>query len=74
MQANPRFSRQTKPFWACVRVIGQAVGYTVRGQNSIKVPTLQEIHDAYAGLNLGTADLGTVATQCSQLKPHRSGL
>lgn len=61
MQANPRFSRQTKPFWACVRVIGQAVGYTVRGQNSIKVPTLQEIHDAYAGLKLSTADLGTVA-------------
>lgn len=60
MQANARFSHQTKPFWACVRVIGQSVGYTIRGKSAIKVPTLQEIHDAYIGLNLSVAELGTV--------------
>lgn len=60
MQANPRFSRQTKPFWACIRVIGQAVGYTIRGQNSIKVPSLQEMHQAYADLNLSVAELGSL--------------
>lgn len=59
MQANARFSRQTKPFWASVRVIGEAVGYTVRGQGIIKVPTIIEIHKAYEELSLSTAELGT---------------
>jgi len=62
MQANNRFSQQTKSFWACVRVIGEAVGYTVRGKDTIRVPTLKEMHDAYAALNLSTAALGGVAT------------
>lgn len=60
MLANPRFHRQTKSFWACVRVIGQAVGYTTRGQSTIKVPTLQEMHAAYRKLGLNVADLGTI--------------
>ncbi|MFZ5560195.1 MAG: DUF7690 domain-containing protein [Pseudomonadota bacterium] len=60
MQANPRFSHQTKSFWACVRVISQAVGYTTRQQGTIRIPTLQEIHKAYKKLNLSTAELGSV--------------
>lgn len=60
MLANPRFSRQTKQFWACVRAISQDIGYTIRGQNAIKVPTLQEIHDAYSNLNISVTELGSL--------------
>lgn len=58
MLANPRFSKQTKSFWASIRLLGQVVGYTNRGQSSIKVPTLQEIHSAYSRLNLNSDELG----------------
>lgn len=68
MQANPHFSQQTKSFWACVRVVGQAVGYTNRGQNTIKVPTFQEMHSAYTELNLNTDELGTVTKPSSLAK------
>lgn len=61
MKANTRFSEQTKSFWACVRVIAQAVGYTNRGKNSIKVPSFQEMQLAYSALNLNADELGTVA-------------
>jgi len=52
MTPDPRFLRQPRTFWANVRTIGQAVGYTVRGEGQIKVPTLKEIADAYKKLGL----------------------
>jgi hypothetical protein len=49
---NARFLKQARPFWANVRTISQAVGYTVRGEGQIKVPTLEEIVAAYKKLGL----------------------
>jgi len=57
--ADPRFLKQPRPFWADVRTISQAVGYTVRrrkgekgGKGEIKVPTVEEIRAAYEKLDL----------------------
>ncbi|MDO8475494.1 MAG: hypothetical protein Q7W02_04730 [Candidatus Rokubacteria bacterium] len=52
MTPDPRFLSQPSTFWANVRAIGQAVGYTVRGEGQIKVPTLKEIADAYKKVGL----------------------
>lgn len=52
MTPNPLFSNQPKRFWACVRSISQTVGYTVRGGNQIKVPTVQQMAAALSGLGL----------------------
>lgn len=58
MKANPQFSNLPKPFWAAVRTLTQEVGYTVRGQNQVKVPTIGEIRRAFDGLRLNPAHLG----------------
>lgn len=52
MIADPRFLDQPRSFWANVRTIGQAVGYTVRGEHQIKVPAFEEIVRAYSKLKL----------------------
>lgn len=52
MMPDTRFLKQARSFWANVRTIGQAVGYTVRGEGQIKVPTLEEIAAAYRALGL----------------------
>lgn len=55
MNPDPRFLAQPKAFWANVRTISQEVGYTQRGgTKAIKVPTLSEIRDAFAELQLNT--------------------
>jgi hypothetical protein len=57
MIANPVFVNQPKQFWAYVRSISQAVGYTVRGQGQIKIPSMEEITAAVTGLELDAARL-----------------
>ena len=52
MIPDPQFLHQPRSFWANVRTIGQAVGYTVRGESQIKVPTFDEIVQAYSKLKL----------------------
>jgi len=52
MTPNPVFLHQPKQFWAYVRSISQAVGYTVRRQRQIKVPTIEEMRDALVSLGL----------------------
>lgn len=52
MTPNATFLNQPKAFWAYVRSISQAVGYTVRGEGQIKVPTVQEMAEALNGLGL----------------------
>jgi hypothetical protein len=51
MKPNPNFSNQSKEFWANIRLISEVVGYTIRGKDSIKIPTLDEIIDGYASRN-----------------------
>jgi hypothetical protein len=60
--ANPIFLNQPKQFWAYVRSISQTVGYTVRRQGQIKVPTIEEMASALNNLGL---DGGRVLDQKS---------
>jgi hypothetical protein len=52
MTPNSTFLNQPRAFWAYVRSISQAVGYTVRGEGQIKVPTVHEMAEALNGLGL----------------------
>lgn len=54
MKANPKFAGQPKEFWANVRTISQAIGYTFRGQGTIRIPTLAEIERKFEKLSLST--------------------
>ncbi len=57
MKANTQFLAQPKEFWANVRTISQEVGYTERGANSIKIPSLQAIRKEFDRLGLATAHI-----------------
>ena len=52
MKPDPRFAKQGKPFWACVRSLSQELGYTVRGQARIKVHTAAEMRQGFLDLSL----------------------
>ena len=63
MKADPRFLAQPKEFWANIRTISQEVGYTERGTNSIKIPSLKAIRHEFGRLGLSTAHIaGTDST------------
>ncbi len=57
LKADPRFLTQPKEFWANVRTISQEVGYTERGANSIKIPSLKAIRHEFGRLGLSTAHI-----------------
>lgn len=57
MKADARFLTQPKEFWANVRTISQEVGYTERGANSIKIPSLNAIRKEFGRLGLTTAHI-----------------
>ena len=57
MKADPRFLTQPKEFWANVRTISQEVGYTKRGENSIKIPSLEAIRHEFGKLGLNTTHI-----------------
>ncbi len=57
MLRNPEFLNQPKEFWADIRSISQAVGYTVRMQDRFKVPEGHEVVAAYTSLGLSAAHL-----------------
>ncbi|MCY4653564.1 MAG: hypothetical protein OXC95_10425 [Dehalococcoidia bacterium] len=48
MVPDERFVSQTSRFWANVRAISESVGYSVRGEDRVKAPTLDEIIHALA--------------------------
>lgn len=54
MTPDARFVKQPKHFWAHVRSVSEEVGYTVRGQGTIKVPSLHEVSGALKSLSLRT--------------------
>ncbi|MDD2915880.1 MAG: hypothetical protein PHP70_11245 [Gallionella sp.] len=69
MKADRRFLSQPKEFWANVRTISQEVGYTERGKDSIKIPSLQSIREEFSRLGLSTshiADSDNVLTEFGQ--------
>ncbi len=51
------YASQPMEFWADVRTISQGVGYTVRGENRVRVPTAVEVADYYERLNLDSGHL-----------------
>jgi hypothetical protein len=57
LKANTRFLNQTNEFWANVRTISQEVGYTERGTNSIKIPSLNNITEKFYKLGLSTTHI-----------------
>ena len=59
MKPDPRFLKQPKTFWANVRTISEQVGYTLRNQRVIKVPTFDEILNALRSLNLRATQIRT---------------
>lgn len=52
MKPNPKFSKMPKPFWAAIRTVSQEVGYTLRGEGQVKVPTEKELESAFISLQL----------------------
>ena len=52
MKASPKYSKMPKSFWATVRSVSQEVGYTVRNQDQVKVPSVAEIREAFRKLSL----------------------
>jgi len=57
LKADARFLTQPREFWANVRTISQEVGYTERGADSIKVPSLDAIREKFDKLGLSTAHI-----------------
>jgi hypothetical protein len=57
VKPNRRYLRQPKHFWANVRTISQAVGYTTRGEDRIKVPKPSEIENALHRERLSSAHI-----------------
>lgn len=52
MKPNKEFIKQPMDFWANIRTISQKNGYTIRGENRIKVPTINEIENCLKYLSL----------------------
>jgi hypothetical protein len=68
MVPDERFIRQPKRFWANVRLLSQHIGYTARSKKkartggSIRVPTLGEVRDAFAEMDLASDHVCTSPT------------
>jgi hypothetical protein len=67
MTPNLLFLNQPKQFWAYVRSISQTVGYTVRGQGQIRVPTTDEMAEALNRLSLDASRLTDKKGNATQL-------
>lgn len=57
VEANPEFVGQPLSFWANVRAIGEAVGYTEPRRKRVRAPSEAEIGIAYLKLGMGTSHL-----------------
>jgi hypothetical protein len=55
MQPDTRFLSQPKPFWAYVRVISEAVGYTARKTGQVVVPAFHQITNALEQIGCRTS-------------------
>lgn len=58
MKADPKFASLPKSFWAAVRSVSQEVGYTVRGEDQVRVPTIGEIRQSFECLGLNPEHIG----------------
>lgn len=67
MKPDRRFAQQDKAFWACVRSLSQDLGYTVRGQDRIKVPTVAEMRRGFTDLGLDPDRIADAQGQATPL-------
>ncbi|MGA9852266.1 MAG: hypothetical protein WBR15_04985 [Gammaproteobacteria bacterium] len=58
MKADPNFATLPKSFWAVARSVSQKVGYTIRGEGQIKVPTIGEIRQSFESMCLNLDHIG----------------
>jgi hypothetical protein len=58
MKADPQFASLSKSFWATVRTLSQEIGYTVRGESQVKIPTIGEIRRVFTDLRLKPEHIG----------------
>lgn len=58
MKADHRFASLPKSFWATVRSLSQKIGYTVRLESQVKIPTVKEIRQAFEDLHLNPEHIG----------------
>jgi hypothetical protein len=63
VKPNSRYATQPKEFWAYVRTISQAVGYTQRREKRVKVPSLDEVRKAFRTLSLSTDHVVSTSKQ-----------
>ncbi len=49
---DKRFAKQDKSFWACIRSLSQELGYTERGEDRVKVPSIREMREGFVKLQL----------------------
>lgn len=52
LKPDSRFTKKDKAFWGCVRSLSQDLGYTVRGEDRIKVPSFLEMREGFVDLEL----------------------
>lgn len=57
LKADARFRSQPKEFWANVRTISQAIGYTERGTGRVSIPSLSQIQSALTELGLTSSHI-----------------
>jgi len=67
MIANPEFQNQPKMFWAYVRTLSQHLGYTVRRQKQIKIPTISEMRAGLIELGLDPLKISVANDQPTDL-------
>jgi hypothetical protein len=73
MKPHDRFVRQPKRFWACVRLISQEVGYTVRNSGQVKVPTLTEMRRSLHAMDLNPSSIADESGHPTDLGASLSG-
>jgi len=57
MKANDEFLHMPKHFWAYVRTISQACGYTERKTKNVKIHTIESVVDSFSSLNLDRSEI-----------------
>ena len=67
MKPNPEFLNLDRSFWAVVQLVGQDLGYTVRGKDKIRVPTIREIAELFRVLQFKSHHLCNQQFQPTEL-------
>lgn len=67
MRPDAKFLRQEKSFWAAVRSLSQEIGYTVRGEGEILVPSYDQMAAAYVSLGLDPISIKDTANNPTPL-------